>query len=235
MLDALREFMKGPGFIFALVVAILGILRLVYLHVYLIVVALYNSWKYTKNRVELIKKVLRYTLPRNFLPVVFTFASIPRILFYGILFLLPFLVIDHVSLFEKNYGVQFVAFSRPFADLLLLLLCVTIIVKLRKSLSGEKGNVGYINNFCFWLLILMVLITGYLSSTINTPALLKFMQVIHLFTGDVLIFLIPFSRIGYYLVYPFARMTSHLGFWALPDAQRRDETTPYFKSLMEKQ
>ncbi len=235
MLEALREFLKGPVFVFSISMAVLGVLRLAYLHIYLIVKALYNSWKYQKNHSMLIKGLLTSALPHKLIRFEMSVVSLFNVIVPVIIFFLHFFVLDHISLFEKSTGIALIAFSKSFADFLLLVIVIFIVTRIWRGIFKPDKSVGSGNNLWFWSFVLLVSISGWFAANINNAIMLKYMQVIHLLSGNILIVSIPFSRIGYYVIYPLAGITSHIGIWLLPDAPPRDETTPYFKCLMEKQ
>lgn len=236
MLDALREFLKGPVFIFSISLSILGIVRLIYLHLYLVVKALYNSWKFHKKKSAVIRGLLTSAFPIKSLIREISAISLLKIIASMIVFALPFFVLDHLSLLEKSTGVALIALSKSFTDFLLLIITIGIVTLLWKSALKSDKSTGQLNRIWLWSFVLLVFLSGWLAANLNSPPiLLKGMQVFHLLIGNILIISIPFTRIGYYIIYPLASITSHIGFWLLPDAEARDETTAYFKGLMEKQ
>jgi len=234
MTENLTSFLKGPVFIFAIVFALLGVMRLAFLHLHLIVLAVYNSWKHDRRRSELIKVVLSKAVSLDFFRYKFGSSSILWILAYLVFGFLFLSTIDHVSLMERHFGLRLIAVSRPMTMLLLAFIVLLIVVRIFILSTTSKHTVGSENNLLFWFLLFAVLATGFCSSTINNIGLLHFAQFCHVFFGDILIMLIPFSRIGYWLVSPLANITCHLGVWLLPDSPKRDETAAYFHRLSEK-
>jgi hypothetical protein len=232
MLDALREFLMGPVFVFSIAMALLGLLRLIFLRICFIVSAFYNSWNDIENHGALIKRVLSYGLPHKFIQLRFEIRTFILVIVYSITFIIPFFVLDHLSLLEKFYGIRLIGFSKSFTLLLLLIPLLLAVIKIRHSLGKSKNRVGSKNDLWFWSFLLLVYVTGVLAQNTNQPALLRFIRVLHVLTGDILIFIIPFSRIGYWLIYPLINITTR-GIRLLPDAKKRNETSAYFKSLME--
>jgi hypothetical protein len=101
-------------------------------------------------------------------------------------------------------------------------------------LSINAHFLGARNAMVVWVLFLLLLLSGFAASAINNPLLFSCARLLHVLLGDILIFIIPFSRVGYWLIAPLANITSHMGVWLLPDAPKRNETSAYFKKLSEK-
>jgi hypothetical protein len=234
MVDDVAAFLKGPAFIFCLVFAILGVARLGFMHVHLIAMAFYNTWHHEYNRRDLVKVILKraFVFERN----QFGFAEGPLawLLFDAVVVVLLLPAVGHVVLAEKFFGVRLIAVSSPLTGILLACISVSIAFRLYRLSTKTKDSPGTLNTVSFWSLLLLLVVSGYCAGTVNSPGLLRFVRLFHGMLGDICVFLIPFSRIGYWLVSPLANITSHLGVWLLPDAPKRDETSAYFKKLSEK-
>jgi hypothetical protein len=234
MIQELTAFLKGPVFVFSLVVALLGVFRLVFHYLHLIAAAFYNSWKYHGNASEFAMAALKKMTSIEFYRIRFRLTPV----FWGAVafaFVLSALFsIDHVSLIERRFGVGLFALSKSLGELMVVLCGVPLIVKFLMLSAGPKTTFGAGDSMWFFSLLLIVLASGLCASNANYPALLAYARFIHVFAGDFLIMIVPFSRIGYWLVSPLATITIHAGVWLLPDSPKRDETAEYFKRLSEK-
>ncbi len=234
MIQDVTALLKGPIFIFSLTVAILGVLRLAFLHFHLITTAFYNSWKKTGGSSDFVKIILSKTGSFEFFkykPRSLSFAWIAACAFFTFIFLFS---IDHVTIFERHFGVRLIAVSRGITAIALAVSVVTIIVRMRLLSSAFKDTVGAANGMWFWTLLLVILVTGFFASTVSDPGMLPFMQFLHVACGDTLIMLIPFSRLGYWFVSPLATITCHLGILLSPDSPKGDGTAEYLHRLSEK-
>jgi hypothetical protein len=234
MLQELTAFLKGPIFIFSLVVALLGVFRLVFHYLRLIAGAFYNSWKYHGNPSKFAMAALKKTTSIEFYRIRPHLAAV----FWGVVafafVVVALFSIDHVSLIERRFGVGLFALSKSLGVFLAVFCGISILVKLLGLSLGPKTTLDAGNDMGFLSLLFIVLASGLCLSNANDPALLAYARFIHVFAGDFLIMIVPFSRIGYWLVLPLATITIHAGVWLLPDSPKRDETAEYFKRLSEK-
>lgn len=234
MVEALTALFMGPVFVFSIAFAFLGIARLAFLHVHRIARALYNSWNPGYMRIDFVKKFVKTALFREHVQFATgTAASAWAAMDVGVVFLLLFTV-DHMALLEKSAGVDLFAISKTFTNAILAVVCVSIIIRFRRYFQNRKRTVAVINGVWFLFLLLILLLSGFFSSNVNNLTLLKYVRLVHVFSGDCCIALVPFSRIGYWLISPLVNITSHLGMRLLPNAPKRDETAEYFKRLSEK-
>lgn len=235
MLDSVSAFLQGPFFTFSCMLALLGVLRLLFFHLYAIIIAFYNSWKYTEKHATLIKDLLVFTVSHySSLFSVSGIQVLKQRLPVFLLGILPFVIIDHQALLTRMFYIKMISLSPLLTPVVLILGGVFIVSRVWREVRLSPQTVGKISTILFWSLIFMVFLSGYITSIVNHPSFLKVFRLIHIGLGDLLILIIPFSRIGYFLASPFIRITSHIGIWSLPNAQMRDETRPYFLRLMEK-
>jgi hypothetical protein len=234
MVDDLAGFLKGPAFIFCLVFAILGVARLAFMHMHLIAMAFYNTWHHEYNRRDLAKVVLKRAFVFERHQFGFREGPLSWLLFDAAILALLVPVPGHIVLAEKFFGVRLFAVSPSLTTVLLVCIGTSIAVRLYLLSTKGKNSLGMSNAVVFWSLLFLLLLSGQCANSINNTGLLRYARIFHVLLGDILIFLIPLSRVGYWLVSPLANITSHLGVWLLPDAPRRDETSAYFKKLSEK-
>jgi hypothetical protein len=234
MVDDLAGILKGPAFIFCLVFAIMGVARLAFMHMHLIAMAFYNTWHHEYNRRDLAKVVLKRAFVFERHQFGFREGPLSWLLFDAAVVVALVPSVGHVALVEKFFGVKLLAVSPSLTGILLLFICVSIGVRLICLSTNGKESLGTPNAIAFWSMLLLLLLSGFCANALTSPGPLRFARIFHVLLGDVLIFLIPLSRVGYWLVSPLANITSHLGVWLLPDAPRRDETSAYFKKLSEK-
>jgi hypothetical protein len=233
MAESLLALLKGPVFKFSIAMAFLGILRLVFLHTRLIVIAFYNSWKKCKAPGKLIRELLKLTLPTVHIRLKINPKNIYLLILYIIVFILPFFVLNHLAIIERSFGIRLMAFSKSMTYVLIIIALHLIFLRVWFLFKTKDVTVNHAGEIGFWLLIFLIFVTGFLSSRLNQPSLLVFTRIIHVAAGDLLIFLIPFTRIAYYLVLPLPKITSQLGIWLFPNTPKRNETAVYFRRIME--
>jgi hypothetical protein len=234
MITAITAFLKGPVFVFCFVFAVLGVARLAFMHVHLIATAFYNTWHHEYNRRDLANVVLKRAFilePRQF---GFREGPLAWVLADAAMTVLLLPCVPHIVLAEKFFGVTLPAVSPSLTGVLILLIGISISIRLFLLSRTSRESLGTPNTVVLWSSLLLLIVSGYGANAINSPGMLQLVRIFHVLLGDALIFLIPLTRVGYWLVSPLANITSHLGVWLLPDAPRRDETSAYFKRLSEK-
>jgi hypothetical protein len=200
MIDDLAGFLKGPAFIFCLVFAILGVSRLAFMHVHIIAMAFYNTWHHEYNRRDLAKVVLKRAFVFERHQFGFREGPISWLFFDAAMVVALIPSIGHVVLAEKFFGVKLFAVSPAVTEILLLFISVSIAIRLFLLSTKSKESLGTRNAIAFWSMLLLLLLSGFCATAINSPGSLRFARIFHVLLGDILIFLIPLSRAGYWLV-----------------------------------
>jgi nitrate reductase gamma subunit len=202
------ELARGPLFVVAFLVMLLGLSRHVILQVSNLVVQkgrrLGNvPWK------KVIEDTLTWAFPlRHLIPGTVAFSIVSFLFHIGVI-IVPVFLADHVLLWERFLGFELPEIGQGLADLLTLLtiMCVMILFILRLSMARLRAMSRWSDH----LLLIMVglpFLTGFLASHPNVnPLPWKLIMLLHFLSADTLLLVIPFSKLAHIVLFPFDRMS----------------------------
>jgi nitrate reductase gamma subunit len=211
------EVAKGPPFRLALVVLVLGLLRLGLLSTWGMVTAIRRAADRRIPYIQIGKTTLSWLFPIRRLHrtrPVFSYASF--VLHLGIIFAGLFLS-NHISIFQANVGVTWLSIYRPILDGLTVaaivagayLLLFRIYVASARSLSQAM-------DYILLLLILSIFISGYVAGRAWNPIPYDSLMLLHTINGIVLLILMPFTKIAHCVLYPLIRLGSEIAWHLAP-------------------
>jgi len=214
------EWARGPLFRCAFVFMVLGLARLLTLQLF----NLHTVLRRSGNKQVPLKAVLGSTL-RWLLPhrrdadrrVVFTVASM---LFHAAVIITPVFLGAHVVLWERGCGISWPAVSQSWADGLTIVGVVAGIFLLgQRVFSRASRELSRTQDFFFPVVITTVFAAGFLAMH---PAVNPFSydatMLVHVLCGNLVLVLVPFSKLSHVLLFPFTRLVSELGWHLVPGA-----------------
>lgn len=125
-------------------------------------------------------------------------------LFHLGVLLVPFFFMAHIILWFESYGIIWPGISNALADILTLCVligCVYFFV--RRLTVKEVKLVSQPSDFAFLILIFLSFLTGFLAFHQWGPY--RPMLITHVLTSEILMVMIPFSRLWHMIAYPFSR------------------------------
>jgi nitrate reductase gamma subunit len=221
-MDQWIDWARGPVFLFCLAFCILGLARLLLLFGWSTV----RTWLSAGDPDLPIRRVLKLTL--RFL---FPFKSLSQrplfsltsILFHISLLPVPLFLAGHVVLWQRGLGVSWPALPAVWSDRLTLLAIATGLLLVTLRLTGPSTRaISRAGDYLVPLVVLLPFVSGYLVSHpgINPfPYQLAFL--IHILSGDLLLLLIPLTKLSHVALFPQARLVSELGWHWPPGAGQR--------------
>lgn len=161
--------------------------------------------------------ILRWLLPLNVdIPKnpVFTIAAY---VFHICLVILPIWVYQHVVMWEvSRFEWTWTTLPAGLADwMTLLFLALAVFLLLRRIFSTD---IRFLSTFAdYFLLVVTALpfLTGYLSANGTLPAgtlLGDNMQLIHMLSGELMLILIPFTKLSHFILFFFSRGATGIEF-----------------------
>lgn len=132
------------------------------------------------------------------------FFTIVTVLFHFCIIILPLFLTAHIVLWFESYGLMWVNIPDGLADIMtifVLFSCIYFLV--RRLIVTEIRQVSRVPDFLLLLILFVVFLTGFLAFHQFAPY--RSMLIIHIFSGEILIALIPFSRLMHMISYPFSR------------------------------
>ena len=217
-MDSWLEWARGPLFRFALAVMLLGLLRLVVLNVLgLVSLTRRARDKRIPTRVVL-RETARWLFPFNRVPkhqLVFTLVSV---VFDICVIVVPILLGAHIMLWQRGFGVGWVALHQGWADALTVVAIVTAIVLFARRVSTPlTRSLSRAQDYVLPLLIASSFVTGFLAMH---PALNPFSydptMLVHVLNSNLILIAIPFSKLSHMVLFPITQLVSELGWHLAP-------------------
>jgi len=124
--------------------------------------------------------------------------------FHLLLFLVPLFLLSHVALIEESMHWSWITFSDPMADALTLVIIFSLIFfMVRKIIVPEVKFLTSASDFIFILIVAIPFVTGFIAY--HQFFAYKWMVIIHILSGELLLILIPFTRFFHMILAPFTR------------------------------
>jgi len=210
-------YAKGPLFIAAFSLMVLGLLRLVFLQL----VEMTGAWLRKEDRKvawwKNLQEFIAWSRPGTQIPRVQPAIGVGIFFFHVGLIVTPLLLAEHVALWRKALGFGWPALSRALADGLTLTVIVSalLLLGIRVFHRPSRAICGFWD-YALPLILMLPFLSGYLAMH---PAFLIFriktMLMIHVLSGELVFVLIPFTKLSHPALFPFGRVSSDF-YWRFP-------------------
>ena len=171
----------------------------------------YFSWKYV------LATLVRWILPINkdlvknpvFMPLVY--------IFHICLLVVPIFLAGHVSLWEESrFEWSWPSIPDAWADwMTLILIAISIFFFLRRLISADIRLLSTVSDYLLIIVTALPFVTGY-SLTHGTLDGLAFlgdnMSLIHMLSGELMLVLIPLTRLSHAFLFFFSRAATGIEF-----------------------
>jgi nitrate reductase gamma subunit len=130
--------------------------------------------------------------------------TIITVLFHLSVLLIPIFLMAHIVLWFESYDILWPNISNRVADIMtvfVLLSCIFFFV--RRLVIPEIKMVSQPQDFILLTLIFIAFLTGFLAFHQMGPY--RPLLISHILASEILIVMIPFSRLWHMIVYPFSR------------------------------
>jgi len=216
-LEAFIDFAKGPLFRLSLAIMILGLIRLVLLTIYGAIKANWRAGDKTLRWGYIIRYTLYWVFPVNKVFKQRPVYSIISMLFHAGLILVPIFLFSHNQLWEKSLGITWFALSKNLADILTVTTIVTGVMLLLFRLDSKESRFLSRKQDYLWLILLIIpFVTGFLAANGGlNPIHYRFCMLLHFLSADLILLLIPFTKIAHCVLFPFSQLVSAQG-WRFP-------------------
>jgi len=216
-LEALLEFAKGPLFRFSLAIMILGLGRVIILSILGIV----KSYRQAGNKAiptrAIIQNTLGWFLPYRRVIRVRPIFSVISVLFHIGLLVTPLFLFAHIALWRQGVGFGWPALPKLAADILTIVTVATALWLIGfKVFDNTARGLSRAGDYLWVVLLALPFIAGFLCvhSTLN-PLSYKAMLLVHVLSAELILVLIPFTKIAHCVLVPFTQLISDLG-WRFP-------------------
>ena len=216
-MDALIEFGRGPLFKFSLAIMILGLLRILLLSLAGIGEALYRAGDRNLDYKAIWKKTVEWLVPVNRWAKMRPIYSSISILFHVGLLLVPLFLAGHLTLWTASGGLTIIAMPQFIADALTLMIIVLGPALLigRIVHSGSRA-ISRLQDYLWPLLLTIPFFSGFLCVNFGlSSTAYNFWMLIHIWAADLILILIPFTKIAHCILMPLTQLVSGVG-WKFP-------------------
>ena len=211
------DFAMGPLFRFSLMVMILGLGRVLLIALVGMVQAYRRAGDKNLHAAPIARQTLAWLIP-SFRPGQNRWIySAGSFIFHVGLIVVPVFLHAHIQLWKKGIGLSWPALPMNWADGLSLLVIVTGVA----LLSGRGSNLASrstsrFQDFLLPLAVLVPFISGVLASHPHwNPFSYSGTLLVHVLSGDFLLFLIPFTKLAHVVLWPFRYLATELA-WRFP-------------------
>jgi len=124
--------------------------------------------------------------------------------FHLLLFLVPVFLLSHVTLLEESMQWSWISFNDSVADILTLIIIFSLIFfMIRRVVIPEVKFLTRLSDFIFILIVALPFVTGFLA--FHQFFAYKWMVIIHVISGEMMLILIPFTRFFHMFMAPLTR------------------------------
>ncbi len=221
-MDQWIEWARGPIFLFCFAFCILGLARLIVLFGWTTL----RTWMRSGDPDFPLGRVVRQSL-RYLFPVAAVsrrpIFSTTSMLFHLTSLPVPIFLAGHVALWERGLGISWVALPPAWADGLTLGAIASALLLLILRMSGPITRaISRPGDYVIPLIVLLPFVSGFLVShpDIN-PIPYQITFLIHILSGDLLLLLLPLSKLSHVALFPQARLVSEMGWHWPPGAGQK--------------
>ena len=211
------EFGRGPLFRLCFALMVLGLARILVLTSHGIIEAYRRNpdkivpWKEIRN------KTLAWLFPIGRLWRQRPVYSIVSFLFHAGMIAVPLFLASHVLLWRNSVGFGWPALPQKLANWLTLLVIVTALgLFLGRVLDSRAREVSRLQDYLWPLLIATPFVTGYIASNaVIGPRTYQQMMLVHIYAGDLIMVMIPFTKIAHCVLMPLSQLVTSVA-WKFP-------------------
>ena len=221
-MDVWIQWARGPIFWTALTVMFLGLARQVCLTGWEAV----RSYRKAGDRNIPVRQVMTATLKwlvpvgslRNRWPY-----SLTTFVFHVAVILVPLFLAGHIELWKVGLGLSWPALPNSVATVLsVAAVAAALAVVIQRAISRDARPLSRFQDYALPLLIAGVFASGFLvMHPAWNPFSLEPVLLVHVLTADLLLFLVPLTKLSHMILLPFTQLISELAWHFPPDAGSR--------------
>ncbi|MBW1810508.1 MAG: hypothetical protein JRJ87_20085 [Deltaproteobacteria bacterium] len=218
------EWARGPAFRVSIVIMFLGLARVFALNTISIAILVRRA---KKNQRKVSYGSIAVATLKWMFPFKKTFErralfSITSLVFHVAIIVTPVFLGAHILLWERGLGFVWPAVSNAVADVLTVIGIVAGLAIFIQRLGARSSRaISRLQDYLWPLLITTVFASGFLAMhpTLN-PLSYQAAMLVHVISGDLILVLIPFSKLSHIALFPATQIVSDLGWYLRPGADR---------------
>ena len=211
------DFARGPLFRLCFALMVLGLLRIVLITL----LGVKEAYQRNPDKIVSWKEIRRQTIGW-LLPVARLWRARPIYSLFSFFFhvgmiVTPLFLASHVLLWRNSVGFGWPALPQKIANWLALLVIVTGTgIFLGRVLHSGARKLSKFQDYVWPLLIMTPFVTGYIASNaIVSPRTYLQMMLIHIYSGDLILLLVPFTRLAHCVLAPLSQLVTGIA-WKFP-------------------
>lgn len=228
-MDTWIDLARGPLFRISLVICVLGL-------VYRIMIAILQiavSWRQAGDRKlpagSVVKATIEWLFPHRLLrkKPLYSTASF---LFHVGMVLIPLFLLGHVSLLQGYLPAAWPVLNHVAADTLTLVACIALAgLVIGRLASRTSRALSKPQDVMVLLVLFFIMLCGFMAAHPAYSLLgARGMLLTHILLGNLVLILVPTTKIAHCVLYPFTQLIFELG-WHFPAATGRHVATALSK------
>ena len=216
------QWARDPVFHASLAILVVGFGRLLLLNMVSLVTLLGRSRRNGRSLpwAELFRRTLRYAVPLSTATEARGAFSVVSVVFHVAIILTPLLLGSHVLLWQRGLGFGWPTIANWLADLLTLFAVVGgLTLFVMRLASPDARGISRTQDYLLPLLVVLPFLSGFL---VMHPSVSPFehhsAMFVHVMSGNLVLALLPFSKLGHAALFPVARLVSELAWHLEPGA-----------------
>lgn len=216
------DFARGPLFQAAIAFMLLGLLRQLGLTLWEAARTYRGAGDRKIPTRAVVKATARWLVPLDRIANRWPYSITTLLLHVGVI-LVPIFLAGHIALWERGIGLSWPALPNAVATALTLAVVVTatIVIVLRAA-SRATRPLGRFQDYALPVVIGLVFASGFfVMHPAWNPVPARPVLLIHVLGADLLLFLVPLTKLSHMILLPLTQLVSELAWHFPPDAGSR--------------
>jgi len=221
VLEAWTDVLRGPVFRAALTFAVLGLVRHAVITLWEMRRMLARAGDKRVPYRQVLAATARWLVPlgsvRQRLPY-----SLTTLTFHAAIIVVPIFLAGHVALVRAGVGWSWPAIGPGLADALTIVAVVTaLLLLLQRAGARDTRTLSRFQDYALPALIALPFASGFLvAHPAWNPFAFDLMLFVHVAAADVVLVLMPVTKLSHMVLLPTTQMVSELGWHFPPDGRR---------------
>ena len=218
-MDTWLQWLRGPVFWAALTFMILGLARHVGMTIWGIARASRQAGDKSFPYGKVLAATIKWLFPAGQLRNRLLF-SLTSLVFHVAVILVPIFLAGHIALWERGIGLSWPALPNQVATILTIAAIVTAVaLVLQRLASRDTRALSRFQDYALPLVVAVPFATGFLVMHPTwSPFTRDVAMLLHVLSADVLLFLIPLTKLNHMVLLPTTQIVSELAWHFPPDA-----------------
>ncbi len=216
---------RGPAFIASMVIMSLGLLRVIVLSAVSVIKVIRSSRRNGRNVPygDIFRASLKYMVPIKACVEYRGVFSLTSVVFHVALILTPIFLGAHILLWERGLGLGWPALGAAAADYLTLAaILATMALFVMRVGSSQARALSRAQDYLLLLIVFVIFLSGYLAvHPAVSPISYTAAMLIHVLAGNLMLILIPLSKLSHAVLFPATQMVTELGWHLDPNSGRK--------------